>query len=99
MQHAEYRRHAAGGSMAKDFETWLGNSLALILGSLAIAGAIIAWFVAMGYITTAAGLTQFEGGMTWFAGSIVLAITANIFRREQHIVDPEEDVSTRVVRD
>jgi type IV secretory pathway VirB2 component (pilin) len=98
MQHAEYRRHVATGGMTKDVETWLGNSLALVLGSLAIAGAIIAWFVAMGYITTATGLTQFEGGMTWFAGSIVLAITANIFRREHHIVDAEDDVA-RVVRE
>ena len=85
-QQYETTRHSG---MASDVETWLANSLALILSSLALAGAVIGWFVAMGYIATASGLTDFEGGMTWMVGAIILGICANVFRREHHISEPD----------
>lgn len=74
--------------MAGDLETWLGNSLATILAGLGIAGGVIGWFVAMGYITHAATLTDFEGGIVWMVGGIILVVAANVFRREHHIVEP-----------
>ena len=42
-------RRSTGG-MAKDVETWLANSLATILAGAGIAGGVIGWFVAMGYV-------------------------------------------------
>jgi hypothetical protein len=99
-QHYETTRHTG---MASDVETWLANSLAMLLSALAIAGGVIGWFVAMGYIATASGLTDFEGGMTWMVGSIILGICANVFRREHHISEPEEAFddrrSARVMRE
>src|SRR5438128_11333165 len=94
MQRSEYRdegrrRTAETSRVAKDVETWLGNTLALIFSALAVAGAVIGWFVAMGYLSTAQNLTDFEGGMVWFVGAIVLGIVANVFRREHHIVDAD----------
>src|SRR6185437_5525747 len=93
-QQYETTRHSG---MASDVETWLANSLALILSALAIAGGVIGWFVAMGYIATASGLTDFEGGMTWMVGGIILAISANVFRREHHISEPETRFDDRPV--
>ncbi len=85
MQRTQQYETTKHSGMASDVETWMANSLALILSSLALAGAVIGWFVAMGYIATASGLTDFEGGMTWMVGSIILGICANVFRREHHI--------------
>ncbi|MBF6600227.1 MAG: hypothetical protein IVW36_06930 [Dehalococcoidia bacterium] len=95
MQRTQHYETARQSGMAKDAETWLANSLALILAALAIAGGIIGWFAAMGYITHASGLTDFEGGMTWMVGAIILGICANVFRREHHVVDPEETFDDR----
>jgi fatty acid desaturase len=93
-QHYETTRHTG---MASDVETWLANSLALILSSLAIAGAVIGWFVAMGYITHASSLTDFEGAMAWMVPSIVLGICANVFRREHHIKEMDDSFADRPV--
>ena len=86
-------RRSTGG-MAKDVETWLANSLATILAGAGIAGGVIGWFVAMGYVDHANSLTDFDGGMIWMAGGLILAIAANVFRREHHVVDPKEVAST-----
>src|SRR5207248_7626149 len=85
--------HRTGG-MAKDVETWLANSLATILAGAGIAGAVIGWFVAMGYVDHASTLSDFDGGMIWMAGGVILAIAANVFRREHHVVDPRDVPST-----
>lgn len=86
-QHYETSGQHAGMS---DLETWLGNSLATVLSALAIAGGIIGWFVAMGYITHASGLTDFQGGIAWMVPAVILAIAANAFRREHHIVEDDD---------
>jgi hypothetical protein len=98
-QYRDEGVHRSGG-MASDIETWLGNSLATILAGVGIAGGVIGWFVAMGYITHAASLSDFEGGMVWMVGGIILTVAANVFRREHHIVEPRDAMrDTRVMRD
>ena len=82
-------RRSTGG-MAKDVETWLANSLATILAGAGIAGGVIGWFVAMGYVDHANSLTDFDGAMTWMVGGLIVGIAANVFRREHHLVDPKE---------
>ena len=91
MQRTQHYETSGSHTGMKDLETWLGNSLATLLSALAIAGAVIGWFVAMGYITHSASLTDFEGGMAWMVPSVILAIAANAFRREHHIVGPDEE--------
>ena len=86
---ANYRRDRSG-TMAKDVETWLANSLATVLAGLGIAGAVIGWFVAMGYVDHANTLTDFDAGIIWMIGGAILAIAANVFRREHHVVDPKD---------
>src|SRR5437868_13846247 len=84
--------HRTGG-MAKDVETWLANSLATILAGAGIAGAVIGWFVAMGYVDHASTLSDFDGGMIWMEGGVIFAIAANVLRREHHVVDPKDVAS------
>jgi hypothetical protein len=74
--------------MAKDLDTWLGNSLATILAGLAVAAGVIGLLVAFGYINDDAA-TPFEDGLVWMIGGIILAISANVFRREHHVVDAD----------
>jgi hypothetical protein len=76
--------------MAKDVETWLANSLATVLAGIGIAGGVIGWFVAMGYVDHANTLTDFDAGMVWMVGGLILAVAANVFRREHHVVDPKD---------
>jgi hypothetical protein len=74
--------------MAKDLDTWLGNSLATILAGLAVAAGVIGLLVAFGYINDDAA-TPFEDGLVWMISGIILAIAANVFRREHHVVDAD----------
>jgi hypothetical protein len=74
--------------MAKDLDTWLGNSLATILAGLAVAAGVIGLLVAFGYINDDAA-TPFEDGLVWMIAGIILAIAANVFRREHHVVDAD----------
>lgn len=82
--------HERRGTFAKDAEAWLANSLATLLAALAITGGVIGIFVAFGYLANPEGMTDFQAGMVWFVGSIILAISANVFRREHHVVEPDE---------
>ena len=75
--------------MMKDVDTWLGNSLAFILAALAVTAGVIGMLVAFEYINEG-NANPFEDGMVWLVGGIVLAISANAFRREHHITDPED---------
>lgn len=79
-------RHESRGEMA----TWAGNSLAMIAAIAGIAAGVIGFLMAFGYINDDT-LTPFEDGMTWLLGGLVVAIVANIFRREHHIVDSLSD--------
>jgi hypothetical protein len=80
----------------KDVETWLGNSLALVLVGLAIASGVIGLLVAFGYINEDA-TDPFQDGMVWMVGGLILAICANAFRREHHVVDPDEYAGRRAL--
>jgi hypothetical protein len=73
--------------MARDIDTWAGNGLATILAGLAIAAGVIGLLVAFGQINED-NANSFEDGMIWLIGGVLLAITANVFRREHHVVDP-----------
>ncbi len=82
-------RHKAS-TTAKDVETWLANSLATLLAGLGIAGGVIGFLVAMGYLDHPNSLTDFDAGIVWMFGGLILAIAANVFRREHHVVDPKD---------
>lgn len=75
--------------LMKDVDTWLGNSLAFILAGLAIAAGTIGMLVAFEYINEG-NTNPFEDGMVWLVGGIILAVSANAFRREHHIIDPDD---------
>jgi hypothetical protein len=98
MNRTEYREmhHGAGTRLMKDFDAWLGNSLALILSGLAIACGVIGMLVAFTYINEG-NVNPFEDGIVWLVSGLILAISANAFRREHHVIDPDErrDVTTR----
>ncbi|HZP57902.1 MAG TPA: hypothetical protein VFC53_10195 [Dehalococcoidia bacterium] len=89
-----YETTSRGGtSMMKDVETWLANGLATILAGLGIASGVIGLLVAFDYIGGSNNLTDFQSAMTWMVGGLILAICANVFRREHHVVDPGERMS------
>jgi hypothetical protein len=73
--------------MARDIDTWAGNGLATILAGLAIAAGVIGLLVAFGQINEDA-TNPFQDGMIWLISGVILGITANVFRREHHVVDP-----------
>ena len=72
----------------KDADAWVGNSLATILGGLAVASGILGLLVAFGYINDGA-TNSFQDGMVWLISGIILAIAGNVFRREHHVVDSD----------
>jgi hypothetical protein len=72
----------------KDLDTWAGNSLATILAGLAIAAGVIGLLVAFGQINEDA-TNSFQDGMVWMVAGLILGITANVFRREHHVVDAD----------
>jgi hypothetical protein len=74
--------------MVKDLDTWAGNSLATILAGLAVAAGVIGMLVAFGQIRED-NVNPFEDGLIWMIGGIILAISANVFRREHHVVDAD----------
>lgn len=79
--------------MAKDIDTWAGNGLATILAGFAIAAGVIGLLVAFGQINEDA-TNPFQDGLIWMISGVILGITANVFRREHHVVDPS-DVAVR----
>jgi hypothetical protein len=86
MQHTETSIHGTGRSgMLTDAETWLGNALATILAGAGIACGVVGLMVAFEYISTSVN-DAFQNGMVWMVGGLILAISANVFRREHHIV-------------
>jgi hypothetical protein len=87
--YSGYREGSKDRSRAlKDADTWVGNSLATILGGLAVASGIIGLLVAFGYINDGA-TNSFQDGMVWLISGIILAIAGNVFRREHHVVDSD----------
>ncbi len=79
---------------ARDLETWLSNSVATIVAIVAVAAGVVGMLVAFGYISTTQN-TPFDNGMIWMVGGLILAITANVFRREHHVVDPGDRTMAR----
>ena len=82
-------RHRAG-TTAKDVETWLANTLATLLAGVGVAAGVIGFLVAFGYLDKPNSLTDFDAGIVWMFGGLILAIAANVFRREHHMVDPRD---------
>jgi len=76
-------------NLMKDVDTWLGNSLALILSALAITCGVIGLLVGFEYINEG-NVNPFEDAMIWLVSGVVLAISANAFRREHHIADLDD---------
>ena len=75
-------------TFASDVETWLGNMLATLLAAGGVACGVIGMFVAFEYIDTSVN-TPFDNGIVWLVSGLILGITANVFRREHHIVEPK----------
>ena len=84
----ETKRHRTN---MQDVETWLGNSLAVILAGLAVVSGVIGMFVAFGY-TDVAQANEFDYGIIWMIGGLILGLCANVFRREHHIHEFDDDV-------
>ena len=85
MQRTDTRSYSEHRS-AKDVETWLGNSLATILAALAVAAGVVGMLMVFEYINEDSA-NPFQDGLTWMIGGLILAICANVFRREHHVVD------------
>ena len=79
---------------ARDVETWLSNSVATIVAIAAVGAGVIGMLVAFGYISTTQN-TPFENGIVWMVGGLILAISATVFRREHHVVDPGDPTMMR----
>jgi hypothetical protein len=84
-----------GGTMtdrtrkAKDADVILGNGLAVIGAGVAIALGVIGLLVGFDMIGTDVN-TPFENGLLWLAAGVITGLAANVFRREHHVVDPDE---------
>jgi len=72
----------------------LSNSVATIVAIAAVAAGVIGMLVAFGYISTSQN-TPFENGIVWMVGGLILAISATVFRREHHVVDPGDSMMMR----
>lgn len=99
MNRTEYRemQHVSGSRVMKDIDAWIGNSVAFILSGLAITSGVIGMLVAFSYINDGA-TNPFQDGIIWLLAGLILAITANAFRRDHHLIDPDErrrDVQVR----
>ncbi|HLB22783.1 MAG TPA: hypothetical protein VJP07_01690 [Dehalococcoidia bacterium] len=99
MNRTEYREVHTGSSsrLMKDIDAWIGNSVAFILSALAITSGVIGMLVAFSYVNKGA-TDPFQDGLVWLVAGLILAVTANAFRREHHMIDPDErrrDVSMR----
>jgi uncharacterized protein YrrD len=71
---------------ASDASTWLSNGLATLLAALAVVSGVIGMLVAFSEVGDSA--EPFRDGIMWLLGGVILAIAANVFRREHHIVSP-----------
>jgi hypothetical protein len=85
MQRTENRPYSDHRT-AKDVETWLGNSLATILAALAVGAGVVGMLMVFEYINEDS-TNPFQDGLAWMIGGLILAICANVFRREHHVVD------------
>ena len=91
----EYTRTEAN-QKADDMDMFIGNTLAIVLGGLAVACAVIGLLVNFEYIKEG-NVNPFEDALIWFSAGSILAFAALIFRREPHV--REDSVNeTRTVR-
>ena len=89
----DYDREQEGGSnlAVKEGEVVLMNMIAVGLALGALALFIVGMLIGTGVInSTATPVIRVEHGAIWLLGAISLGVTAAIFRREHHIVDPKE---------
>jgi hypothetical protein len=80
-----YRRNNTRS--AKDTETVVGNSLAMLIAAAAAALAAVGLLVGFDVISNE---NPFENGLLWLASAITTGLCANVFRREHHIIDEDE---------
>lgn len=73
--------------VAKDAETMLGNGIAGLMAIGAIVLLVIGLLVGFGIVNTD---DPFNNGILWLVAGLIVAINANAFRREHHIIDPDE---------
>jgi len=66
-----------------DAATWAANALAALLTALAIAAGVVGLLVAFGRIGDTS--EPFNDGLVWMTGAVLLAVAANIFRREHNL--------------
>jgi hypothetical protein len=78
-----------GTTFFSDLDTMVGNALAAVLAFGAIACGVVGMLVAFAYIDTTVN-TPFDNGMVWLVSALVLAISANAFRREHHTGAPTD---------
>lgn len=82
-----YTRHDDRARTAKDIETMLGNSFATLVAIGAGVLAVLGLLVGFNVIGTD---NPVDYGMLWLASAITTGLCANVFRREHHIIDPDE---------
>ncbi len=71
---------------AQDAETVLGNSIAGLMAAGAVVLAVLGLLVGFGVVNTD---LPFENSLLWLAAAVIVAMNANVFRREHHITDPD----------
>ncbi|HEX5478757.1 MAG TPA: hypothetical protein VFY79_03460 [Dehalococcoidia bacterium] len=88
----EYDRsseHGGSNIAAKEGEVVMMNLIAIGLALGAVALFIVGMLVGTGVSSsTDTAIVQWQEGSIWLLGAFSLALTAAIFRREHHIVDP-----------
>ncbi len=91
MSKSEMYDTRPGRSMnsAHNLEAWVGNSLAAILATLAVASGVIGLLVAFGYLNGDA-INPFQNGLVWLVGGLILGVAGNVFRREHQIATASE---------
>lgn len=76
---------------AKDADVILGNGIAAVMVAGAIALAVIGLLVGFDIISNE---NPFENAALWLGSGVIVGLCANVFRREHHVVDPDETAST-----
>jgi hypothetical protein len=75
---------------AKDADVVLGNGIASAGVIASIALAVIGLLVGF-EVLVENNANAFQDGMLWMGSGLVTAIASNVFRREHHVVDPDEE--------
>ena len=93
MQHTDTMQRTGTMKPARHVQlanaaAWAANALAALLTALAIAAGVVGVLVAFGRIGDSS--EPFNDGLVWMTGAVVLAVAANIFRREHSLARAAE---------